>query len=140
MKTKMLRHLLVDSVGGDVVDDDDDDYAKQPDNTFKAVCSRIRPLMREFLHTHVTPREHCFQRVIAWCSPEWRERTRQIFCVLRAMRRACFYDERSDAMLHQIAQERRLIMLNHQLRFHACGTSEPATFAFTKSSPVHRQL
>jgi len=29
-------------------------------------------------------------------------------------------------------------MLNHQLQFHTRGTSEPATFAFTKSSPVHR--
>ncbi|KYQ51450.1 hypothetical protein ALC60_09448, partial [Trachymyrmex zeteki] len=43
------------STDGRVVDDDDDDYAKQPDNTFKAVYSRMCPLMREFLHTHVTP-------------------------------------------------------------------------------------
>lgn len=28
-------------------------------------------------------------------------------------------------------------MLNHQLQFHICGTSEPTTFAFTKS-PVRR--
>jgi len=39
---------------------DDDDYAKQPDNTFKAVYSRMRPLMREFLH--VRHRERCFRR------------------------------------------------------------------------------
>lgn len=52
----MVWHLLPPTNDGYVVDDDDDDYAKQSDNTFKAVCSRIRPLMREFLHTHVTPR------------------------------------------------------------------------------------
>ena len=61
-KTKLREHRAEQNYSGTslstddgVADgDDDNDYAKQPDNTFKAVCSRMRPLMREFLHTHVT--------------------------------------------------------------------------------------
>lgn len=49
------KNALTPKDDDDDDEDDDDDYAKQPDNTFKVVCSQIRPLMREFLHTHVTP-------------------------------------------------------------------------------------
>ncbi|EGI69231.1 hypothetical protein G5I_01996 [Acromyrmex echinatior] len=148
--------------------DGDDDYAKQPDNTFKAVCSRMCPLMREFLHTHVTPCTQtllptytAFQRtrilvnytiylnilyairlgyqithiptirraealemtshmfdsltrhihdisgVIAMVPPmEGEKHARYSACYARKD----FYDEKNDAILHSIAQKRRLII------------------------------